>query len=171
LGESERRAVSLAYLATLRQLPTIWRARERDGAEPPAADEAAAIAAGLAALRDRARGAAFDGAGLARLSAAAELRERPFASNTPLIGPLIARFRTAWNNVASRWYLGHLMTQQSQFNQLAVDEMARYETELREQMALLEEQVVVTAELQDEVERLKARLAAMRQEAAARPGA
>ncbi len=38
-------------------------------------------------------------------------------------------------------------------------------------MALLEEQVVVTAELQDEVERLKARLAGMRQEAASRPGA
>jgi GT2 family glycosyltransferase len=170
LGESERRAVSLAYLSTLRQLPTIWAARERDGAEPPATDEAATITAGLAALHDRARGAGADSAGLARLSAAAELRERPFASDTPLIGPLIARFRTAWNNVASRWYLGHLMTQQSRFNQLAVNEMERYEIELREQMALLEEQIVVTAELQDEVERLKARLAGMRREAAARPG-
>ncbi len=57
LGESERRAVSLAYLATLRQLPTIWAARERDGAEPPSAAEAVAIMAGLAALRDRARAA------------------------------------------------------------------------------------------------------------------
>jgi len=28
---------------------------------------------------------------------------RPFASNVPLIGPLIAAFRQVWYNVAARW--------------------------------------------------------------------
>lgn len=87
------------------------------------------------------------------------LHERPFTSDVPLLGPLIARFRTAWNNVASRWYLGHLMSQQNEFNRLAVAEMSRLEQELREQMALLEEQIVAGVGLREEIDRLQARLA------------
>lgn len=162
LAPAERRAASLAYLSTQRQLPNILAARARDGAGTVSAGEAAAIEERLTALRGKAQAAAFDAAGLARLSAAAVLRERPFASDVPLIGPLLARFRTAWNNVASRWYLANLMGQQNEFNRLAVIELERVESELHEQMALLEEQVVVAAELREEIERLRARLAEMR---------
>ena len=162
LTPTERRAASLAYLATKRRLPEILAIRTRQGAGTVSTNEASAIEVGLRELRDKAQATSFDEAGLARLSAAATLSERPFVSTVPLVGPLIARFRTAWNDVASRWYLGHLMAQQNEFNRLAVIEMARMESELREQMALLEEQVVVTAELQEEIERLRSRLVELR---------
>lgn len=157
---NERRAAALAYLATERGLDLIWQARERDGGGIIPDEARRRVRAGLIALRDQARAAEFDSGAFDRLSAAAELRERPFASTFPLLGPLIARFRTAWNNVASRWYVNHLMAQQNAFNRLAVDQLARYEAELREQMELLELQVISTAELQEQIERLGAQLQA-----------
>ncbi|HRO91326.1 MAG TPA: glycosyltransferase, partial [Promineifilum sp.] len=159
LAPTERRAVSLAWLSTRSQLPQILAARAREGEGALSTEETAVIGEGLAVLRQKALAASFDPASLARLSAAAELHERPFTSDVPLLGPLIARFRTAWNNVASRWYLGHLMSQQNEFNRLAVAEMSRLEQELREQMALLEEQIVAGVELREEIDRLQARLA------------
>ena len=164
LAAAERRAVSLAYLMTMRHLPLIWVAREKEGAGSVSPDARAAVASGLASLR--AQATHFPAEQPARLSAAAELRERPFTSDVPVLGPLIARLRAAWNNVASRWYLGHLMIQQSEFNQLAVREIERYEIELHEQMVLLEEQVVQTAELQQQIEALEAGLTQLRQTAA-----
>jgi len=159
VAPTERRAVSLAWLSIQRQLPQILATRAREGAGALTAEETAAVDEGLTALRQKALAASFDETRLARLSAAAELRERPFVSAVPLVGPFIAAFRTAWNNIASRWYLGHLMTQQNAFNRLAVAEMERLERELREQMVLLEEQVVVGVELREEIDRLQARLA------------
>ena len=100
------------------------------------------------------------------LAAAAELRERPFTSSVPVLGPLLARLRDAWNNVASRWYLNHLMIQQSEFNRLAAREIERYEIELHEQMVLLEEQIVQTTELQRQIESLEAGLAQLQHDAA-----
>jgi hypothetical protein len=93
----------------------------------------------------------------------------PFRSNAPLLGPLIAWVRTAWNNVASRWYLGHLMTQQNEFNRLAVAQLEGYEAELRELMELLEEQVVLTTEMQMRVQELQALLADLNRHDAASP--
>ena len=164
LAAAERRAVSLAYLMTMRRLPLIWAAREKEGAGPVSPEVRAAVASGLASLR--ARATRFAAEQPARLSAAAELRERSFTSDVPVFGPLISRLRAAWNNVASRWYIGHLMIQQSEFNRLAVREIERYEVELHEQMVLLEEQVVQTAELQQQIESLEAGLAQLRQGAA-----
>lgn len=161
LDAAERRAVGLAYLSTLRRLPDILLAQERDGAVALTGEEAKDIEAVLAGLLAQARDRAFDREALARLTAAAVLQERPFTSTVPLIGPLIARFRTAWNDVASRWYLNHLMTQQNAFNALAVTHLERYETELREQMALLEEEIVITTELQERIAQLEARGAAL----------
>lgn len=163
LPSPERRAVSLAYLMTLRRLPSIWDARETEGAGPVSPETRAAVASGLASLR--AQTVHFPAEQPARLSAAAELREQPFTSAVPLLGPLIVRCRAAWNNVASRWYLNHLMVQQSEFNRLAVREIERYEIELHEQMVLLEEQVVQTAELQQQIESLEAQLTRLRQRA------
>jgi hypothetical protein len=46
--------------------------------------------------------------------------ERPFVSTVPLLGPLIAGFRTAWNNMAARWYVRGLLVQQLKINQRLV---------------------------------------------------
>ncbi len=160
IDANERRAVALAYVATRHALPGIRHAR---GAADPLPEETwAALDAALDALRERAREDAFDGAALARLAAAATVVERPFASTVPLLGPLIARFRTAWNNVASRWYVHHVVEQQNTFNALAVRQLETYELELREQLALLEEQVVEQEELRRRVQELAAQVAALR---------
>ncbi len=163
LDGSELRALSLAYLATRRRLYDILAARERDGAPALSSAERERVADGLGRLRQRAREAGFDAAALVRLSEAAVLRERPFRSDVPMLGPLIARFRAAWNNIASRWYVAHLMQQQNEFNELAVTQIERYENELREQMELLEEQIVTTGELENEIRQLKQRLRALRE--------
>ncbi|MSQ26749.1 MAG: class I SAM-dependent methyltransferase [Dehalococcoidia bacterium] len=40
----------------------------------------------------------------------------PFGSDLPLVGLAVAKFRTLWNEVATRWYLQPLLQQQSEFN-------------------------------------------------------
>ena len=164
LAGPERRAVSLAYLTTMRHLPAIWAAREKEGGGPVSPEVQTAVASGLASLH--ARATHFSAEQPALLAAAAELRERPFTSSVPVLGPLLARLRAAWNNVASRWYLNHLMIQQSEFNRLAAREIERYEIELHEQMVLLEEQIVQTTELQRQIESLEAGLAQLQHDAA-----
>lgn len=66
---------------------------------------------------------------LAKLGALAALPEQQFVSRVPLVGRLIAGFRTAWNNVSTRWYVWPLAHQQSVFNQTAVDELAALRAE------------------------------------------
>ncbi len=162
IDATERRAIALAYLATRHALPDIRHAR---GAADPLPDEGwAALAAALDDLRDRARQDALDSAALAGLAASATIVERPFVSDVPLFGPLIARFRTAWNNVASRWYVQHVVEQQNTFNALAVRQLETYELELREQLALLEEQVVEQEELRRRVQQLAAQVAELQRE-------
>jgi len=159
IGDDERHAASLAYLATRHALADIRHTR---AADPLPADAWAALAAALAQLGARARQRPEDAAALARLAAAAVVVERPFVSTVPLLGPLIARFRTAWNNVASRWYVHHVVEQQNAFNQLAVRQLETYELELAEQMALLEEQVVEQEALRRRVAELAAQVAELR---------
>jgi vacuolar-type H+-ATPase subunit I/STV1 len=57
---------------------------------------------------------------IAELGAKQTIREQPFRSNKPIIGPLIAWFRTMWNSVATRWYVLPLVQQQNEFNALVV---------------------------------------------------
>jgi len=62
------------------------------------------------------------------LMAQKPLHERPFASSTPLIGPLIVAFRRAWNSVSTRWYVLPIMQQQAELNRqllLVINEMAQ----------------------------------------------
>ncbi len=165
IDAGERRAVTLAYVATRHALPDIRHAR---GPANPLPDETwAALEQGLDDLLQRARQDVLDGAALARLAAAATVVERPFASTVPLLGPLIARFREAWNNVASRWYVHHVVEQQNAFNALAVRQLETYELELREQLALLEEQVVEQEELRRRVQELAVEVAELRRRLAA----
>ena len=51
------------------------------------------------------------------------LPEYVFSSQVPLFGPLIVRFRDLWNSIATKWYVGPLIQQQSKFNRLAVDRL------------------------------------------------
>ena len=48
----------------------------------------------------------------------AHVVERPFASETAVIGGLIVRFRQFWNSMAAKWYIRPLLQQQNEFNQL-----------------------------------------------------
>ena len=56
----------------------------------------------------------------------------------------------------------HVVEQQNTFNALAVRQLETYELELREQLALLEEQVVEQEELRRRVQELAAQVAALR---------
>ena len=47
------------------------------------------------------------------------LEEPGFHSDVPVVGPLIAGFREAWNNVSTKWYVRLILQQQVAFNRLA----------------------------------------------------
>jgi len=49
-----------------------------------------------------------------------QVREPPFTSSVPVLGPLFARFREAWLNVAARWYIRGLLVQQLEINRRLV---------------------------------------------------
>jgi len=44
------------------------------------------------------------------------VEERPFVSHVPILGPLIARFREAWNSVSAKWHVRLILQQQVTFN-------------------------------------------------------
>lgn len=62
---------------------------------------------------------------LAELRRRARLQEYQFTSAVPLIGPLIAWFRHAWNSVATKWYVRPLMAQQTAMNLALVDQLEK----------------------------------------------
>jgi GT2 family glycosyltransferase/chaperonin cofactor prefoldin len=143
----ERRAAARAYRTTLKNLPTIWMARARDGGplmEQIMEDQSRQIAERLQALREAARhptqpplSAETGGQSTAKpagpprvvdqLKAKWRVQERPFVSHVPLIGPIIARFREAWNNVSTKWYVRLLLQQQNEFNRLVVQRLQELE--------------------------------------------
>jgi len=59
-----------------------------------------------------------------------QVEERPFTSNTPVIGSLIVRFRQFWNNLSTTWYVRPLIQQQNQINQELVQRVAQTTEEL-----------------------------------------
>ncbi len=77
---------------------------------------------------------------LAAVAAAQTVREQPFTSNAPLVGPLIVRVRAAWNWMSTQWYVRPLLDQQNRFNTevaAALDELAAVSTrrsEMRERV-------------------------------------
>lgn len=93
------------------------------------------------------------------------IEERPFHSNVPLIGPLIAAFRSAWNSVAAKWYVRHLFEQQQAYNQLTrqlLIELIRTTQTLtladRRQGRLLGDRELSIAALAEQVARLETML-------------
>jgi hypothetical protein len=61
----------------------------------------------------------------------AELREQPFRSDVPVLGGLIAWFRSAWNSVSTKWYLRPIMAQQSAYNQAVLDYLEQIDARCR----------------------------------------
>lgn len=59
-----------------------------------------------------------------------QIQERPFTSSTPIVGPLIAYFRAAWNSVATKWYVRALLLQQNAFNKLVATQLQEHDTRL-----------------------------------------
>jgi GT2 family glycosyltransferase len=51
----------------------------------------------------------------------AVIREQPFRSELPVIGPWIAAFRRQWNRISTEWYVKPMIRQQSRFNELLLD--------------------------------------------------
>lgn len=60
---------------------------------------------------------------LAQLQKKWQVQERPFQSDTPLIGPLIVWLRESWNSVSTKWYVRPLIQQQNEFNRLTVEQL------------------------------------------------
>ncbi len=81
----------------------------------------------------------------------ATVQERPFVSNTPLIGPLLVRFREAWLSVAARWFVRAMVQQQNEFNILVVHRLRDIDSRLiaqdREDTLLRHDLAEVTAQL------------------------
>ncbi|MDQ1300433.1 MAG: hypothetical protein QG637_351 [Chloroflexota bacterium] len=74
-----------------------------------------------------------------RLQTASALQETVFRSHFPVIGPLIAWFRAAWNNISTKWYVRPLIAQQNEFNALVVNQLRRMAEQLHGQEAQLVE--------------------------------
>ena len=68
----------------------------------------------------------------------ASVTERPFVSETAVVGSLIVKFRELWNNVAAKWYIRPLLQQQNEFNQL----IARSVYEQNERQAIHEQWLI-----------------------------
>jgi len=89
-----------------------------------------------------------------------EVREQPFRSDKPFIGPLIVRVRSLWNSVATKWYVRPLIRQQNAINRrlVEINRQLREEVErLREELQVAQETIVALDRELAEVRRLQAR--------------
>lgn len=103
LADARAWAALESLVAAARRLPR----RYALGAPPIEPDADAPVAAALADLRARATPI-----------------EHEFRSAVPVVGRAIAAFRTAWNDVATRWYVRPIAARQAAFNHALVDVLA-----------------------------------------------
>ena len=99
---------------------------------------------------------------LAELQARQMVREQPFASRVPVVGPLIAAVRQLWHNLAVRWSVLPLVHQQVRFNiqagemsALLLEWNADLERDMAENIREINELAERLAHLKDHVERLE----------------
>jgi GT2 family glycosyltransferase len=67
------------------------------------------------------------------------VREKPFSSSAPVVGPLVASLRSRMNNLSTRWYVQPILQQQVDYNA----SVARTLREMSEQLAELQAQVAL----------------------------
>lgn len=82
------------------------------------------------------------------------VREQPFTSTMPILGRLISRVRTMWNNVATTWYIRPILQQQNEFNQVIVQQLEHLSHQLQ----------VLHVQTQEQMEDLNERLTAQDRE-------
>ena len=100
---------------------------------------------------------------LAQLNKAWMIHEQPFVSNVPVVGPLIVALRNFWNWMSTKWYVGAMFQQQTNFNALTVQAVREIRAEhqalgnrVHSLQELCGEQEKEIRLLVDEVERLQA---------------
>lgn len=98
------------------------------------------------------------------LQARSVLQETVFRSHVPLIGPLIAWLRSAWNNVSTTWYVRPLIAQQNEFNALVAGQLRRVAEQINSQEAQLSELNHRVGELEGRLRDLSAWLIAQDRE-------
>jgi hypothetical protein len=82
------------------------------------------------------------------------LEEFEFRSSIPILGPWVAKLRSAWYSIASRWAVRHLASQQTEINRLQKGielQQQAYIQSLQKRVEVLSKQ---TAMLAEEVARL-----------------
>jgi hypothetical protein len=98
-----------------------------------------------------------------------KIEERPFVSDKPIVGPLIACIRELWNSVAAKWFVRAQMQQQMMFNLTVVrtladftalvDEIQAQAHDADQDSALLAERLVELGErITDELHAINERL-------------
>jgi hypothetical protein len=100
-----------------------------------------------------------------------QVKEQPFVSNTPVIGPLIVRFREAWNGVAAKWYVRPLIAQQNEINRQLVETMRQIQYQLIEQDKTQTNTVHDTAEITAQLVQMNRLLQALEERLAQLEGA
>jgi GT2 family glycosyltransferase len=106
---------------------------------------------------------------LSELKVMWKIEERPFVSDKPIVGPLIARIRELWNSVAAKWFVRAQMQQQMMFNLTVVrtlvdftalvDEIQAQTRDADQDSALLAERLVDLGErIADELHAINERL-------------
>ena len=132
-GAAEADALAAAYADALARLPALLAERPGDPLSP---GTVWAIGDTLDRLRhvaqtstgaDDWRGVVLPTPSTLKLrdailaaEAAQTVREQPFVSHAPLVGPLLVRLREAWNWMSTTWYVRPLLAQQNTFNAQAV---------------------------------------------------
>ncbi len=57
-----------------------------------------------------------------------QIKEKPFTSDKPVVGPLIVRLRELWNWMSTKWYVRALLEQQNRFNYRILQRLTELET-------------------------------------------
>ncbi|HET6444015.1 MAG TPA: glycosyltransferase family 2 protein [candidate division Zixibacteria bacterium] len=117
LDPEVRSAASTSYRNTILNLPAIFDRREEESKDKVAENMREAIESGLEELRilamNRSRPSPEK---MAQLMASANVSEQGFQSYIPLIGPLVAGFRSLWSKIAVQPYGRPLLDQQVTIN-------------------------------------------------------
>ncbi len=126
-----RSAASYAYRNTILNLPSILAWREMETKERISESQRAAVKEGLDDLRIAALNQGIPTAEeLARISDLADIHEKPFRSNLPIIGSVVAGLRDIWSNVAAKPFVRPLLNQQKAVNRGNIERLA-YSVEQR----------------------------------------
>lgn len=75
-----------------------------------------------------------------------QVKELPFESPTPIIGPFVARFRALWNSIACKWHVRRILAQQNAYNRAVFDLLASLLAEIDGLDVMIDEQAQLLQE-------------------------